>query len=139
MAAGHKRDVDECFQEAFSDPLNSFLELELDGGHVIIKAQPGETSGEQVQDGERSPWQRVVRTTDPSVGVDRIIEEPRGLLAAEPPLTVGAMFKAVVERVPHRSALCYKDAAGSWKTISFAKYYGLCMAAAKSFVKVRVY
>ena len=120
------RDHEDCSQSPISDPLSSPLEDDQGGGgwdHEVL----------QLRRARRSP-PRAIRTTDPSVGVDRVIDGSGGL-EAEPPVTVGTMFKSVVNRVPDRPALCYKEG-GAWKTITFARYYGLCMAAAKSFVKV---
>ena len=76
---------------------------------------------------------RRVRTTDPSVGVDLLIGQSG--LSAETPITVPALLKNSVSRTPDRAALCYKEN-GSWKKITYTEYYMLCVAAAKSFLKV---
>ena len=56
-------------------------------------------------------------------------------LEAEEPTTVGQMFKETVRQLPDHPALTYKEGE-EWKNITYSEYYGLCVRAAKSFVKV---
>ena len=74
-------------------------------------------------------------TWNPDGVVDLAIGESG--IEAEKPITVGELFKDVVARFPKRPALKYKEG-GIWKTITYTGYYGLCIKAAKSFLKVRV-
>lgn len=93
---------------------------------------------EQGKDGESAAklilTRTKVRTSDPSDGLD-IARELSGL-ASDEPLTVGAMMQQTVSRVPDRAALCYKDEK-AWNSITYQQYYSLCIAAAKSFIRVR--
>ena len=57
-------------------------------------------------------------------------------IEAEEPVTVGQLFRDVVARFPKHPALKYKED-GIWKAITYTGYYGLCIKAAKSFLKVR--
>ena len=76
-----------------------------------------------------------MRTWNPDEVVDLAIGESG--IEAEKPVTVGQLFKNVVARFPIHPALKYKED-GMWKTITYTEYYGLCIKAAKSFLKVRV-
>ena len=69
----------------------------------------------------------------PDVGVDLNIGESSTEVMK--PITVGQLFRNVVERFPTHSALRYKED-GIWKAITFSGYYSLCIKAAKSFLKV---
>ena len=73
-------------------------------------------------------------TSDPAETVDIAMEE--GGLAACEPLTVGQLMQRTVVRVPHRVALRYKTR-DTWKDVTYRDYYNQCIAAAKSFIKVR--
>ena len=75
-----------------------------------------------------------VRTWNPDDKVDLVIGESG--IEAEKPITVGQLMKDVVARFPAHPALKYKED-GIWKTITYTGYYGLCIKAAKSFLKVR--
>lgn len=76
---------------------------------------------------------RRVRTTEPISGIDLLITQSG--LAAENPITVPTMMRNSVSKTPDRAALCYKEG-GSWKSITYTEYYQMCVAAAKSFLKV---
>lgn len=76
-----------------------------------------------------------VRTSEPSDGLD--IARELSDLASEEPLTVGTMIQQTVSRVPDHVALCYKTGE-VWKNITYQQYYNLCIAAAKSFTRVRM-
>ena len=75
-------------------------------------------------------------TSNPAEGVDIAMEES-GLGAAEP-LTVGELVQRTVMRVPHHVALRYKTR-GVWRDVTYRDYYNQCIAAAKSFLKVRAW
>ena len=75
-------------------------------------------------------------TWNPDEVVDLAIGESG--IEAEKPVTVGQLFKDVVARFPMHPALKYKED-GIWKTITYTEYYDLCIKAAKSFLKVRVW
>ena len=74
-----------------------------------------------------------VRTADPSDGPEIALELSG--LAAEEPLTIGAMMQQTVSRVPNHVALCYQ-VEQTWMSITYQQYYDMCIAAAKSFLKV---
>ena len=74
-------------------------------------------------------------TWNPDEVVDLAIGETG--IEAEKPVTVGELFKDVVARFIKHPALKYKED-GIWKAITYTDYYGLCIKAAKSFLKVRV-
>ena len=82
----------------------------------------------------KSKQQRTkVRSTDPADGIDIAMEESG--LASEDPLTVGALMKATVSKVPNHYAMRYKT--GEVSTgITYQQYYDNCIAAAKSFISV---
>ena len=69
----------------------------------------------------------------PDVGVDLNIGESS--IEAMKPVTVGQLFRNVVEKFPVHPGLKYKED-GMWKAITFSGYYSLCIKAAKSFLKV---
>ena len=58
-------------------------------------------------------------------------------IEAEQPINVGQLFQNTVQRDPKHPALKYKQN-GTWIAISYAEYYGRCIKAARSFLKVRV-
>ena len=89
--------------------------------------------GESVE--ESTLTRTKVRTSDPSDGLD-IAREQSGL-ASDEPLTVGTMMQQTVSKVPDHVALCYKTRE-AWNNITYQQYYNLCIAAAKSFVRVRM-
>jgi len=53
------------------------------------------------------------------------------------PKTIGQIFKETVAEFPDRNSLGYKDGE-EWKYIKFPQYYDMCIAAAKSFIKVSI-
>ena len=73
------------------------------------------------------------RCTDPLDGPD-IAMGPSGI-ASEVPITVGEMMKLTVSKIPNKVGLCYKTG-DTWNDVTFQQYYDLCIAAAKSFIKV---
>ena len=81
------------------------------------------------------PGRTKVRTWMPDEEVDLAIGESG--IEAEEPITVGQLFKYAVERFPDHPALKYKED-GRWKSFTYTEYYGDCIRASKSFIKVRV-
>lgn len=75
-----------------------------------------------------------VHSCNPAEGVDIAMGES-GLAASEP-LTAGELMQRTVMRVPHHIALRYKTG-DTWNDITYREYYNQCIAAAKSFIKVR--
>ena len=104
---------------------------ELKTQHEGSSAQPDATSPAEVVPSANAG--RRVRTSDPIVGVDLLIGQSG--VAAEKPVTVPTLLKDSVSKTPDRAALCYKEG-GSWKEITYSEYYRLCVATAKSFLKV---
>lgn len=82
------------------------------------------------------PSSRRVRSTDPSAGIQLAIDNAMGV-AACPPITVGERFKSTVSRAYDRPALCHKEAE-AWMVVTYGQYYALCVASAKSLLKVYV-
>ena len=77
-----------------------------------------------------------VRTCVPDGVVDLAIGESG--IEAEEAINVGQLFQNTVQRLnPKHPALKYKQN-GTWIAISYAEYYGYCIKAARSFLKVRV-
>jgi long-chain-fatty-acid--CoA ligase ACSBG len=73
------------------------------------------------------------RCTDPLDGPD-IAMGPSGI-ASEVPITVGEMMKLTVSKIPNKVGLRYKTG-DTWNDVTFQQYYDLCIAAAKSFIKL---
>ena len=104
-------------------------------GSVIVPTQKGEREADDEDPKPKPLPARKVRTWNPDDVVDLAIGESG--IEAEEPMTVGQLFKDVVERFPMHPALKYKED-GTWEIITYTHYYNLCMKAAKSFLKVRV-
>ena len=91
-------------------------------------------AAEDASQAESAPSRRV-HSTDPAVGIQLAIDDATGI-AACPSITVGERFKSTVSRAPDRPALCYKEAE-VWREVTYGQYYALCVASAKSLLKVR--
>ena len=74
-----------------------------------------------------------VSTTNPADGPDIAIGQSG--ITAEEPITVGELMKQTVTKIPNKVALRYKTG-DTWNHVTYQQYYDLCIAAAKSFVKV---
>ena len=70
---------------------------------------------------------------EPNEGVDIVVGDTG--VEAEEPITFGRMFQDTVKQLPDHTALRYKED-GTWRDITYAEYYNLCVRAAKSFLKV---
>ena len=73
------------------------------------------------------------RCTDPLDGPDIAMEQSG--IASEVPYTVDELMKLTVSKIPNNVGLRYKTGS-TWNDITFRQYYDLCIAAAKSFIKV---
>ena len=56
-------------------------------------------------------------------------------IASEIPFTVDELMKLTVSKIPNNVGLRYKTGR-TWNDITFRQYYDLCIAAAKSFIRV---
>lgn len=79
------------------------------------------------------PTHIKVSTTNPADGPDIAIGQSG--ITAEEPITVGELMKRTVTKIPNKVALRYKTG-DTWNHVTYQQYYDLCIAAAKSFVKV---
>lgn len=122
-------------EEPYACTTSTQFQQQTDTGSGNVQAASSSVGVAQVEGASRvshSP-PRIVRTTDPSVGVHLAIGNSG--LSAQAPVTIGERFKSTVSRAPDRPALCYKEA-GTWREVTYRQYYALCVAAAKSFLKV---
>ena len=87
------------------------------------------------QPGGDEEAQPRVRTCVPDGVVD--LAKGESGIEAEKAINVGQLFQNTVQRDPKHPALKYKQN-GKWIAISYAEYYGHCIKAARSFLKVRV-
>ena len=102
---------------------------------VIVRSVEEELQRSGVMAIERFGVPRTrVRTSNPAEGVD--IAMGRTSLAAEEPITIGAVMQQTVARVPpHHVALRYKTGE-TWNDVTYREYYDRCISAAKSFLAV---
>lgn len=109
--------------------------VKVEGGYPSYLQTAKEKKDEEEPKPKPHPVRTKVRTWMPDEEVDLAIGESG--IEAEEPITVGQLFKHAVERFPDLPALKYKED-GRWKSFTYTEYYGDCIRAAKSFIKVRV-
>lgn len=126
--------VEPCCGKPFETRAETGNYSEAAGSCAVDNGSGSRVAAEGASQAKSVP-SRKVRSTDPSVGVQRAIDNATGV-AACPPITVGERFKSTVSRAPDRPALCYKEAE-EWREVTYGQYYALCMATAKSLLKVR--
>ena len=80
------------------------------------------------------PTRTKVCSTNPADGPD--IAMGQSGLSAEKPITIGEMMKQTVSKISDKPALRYKTG-DTWSDITYQQYYDMCVAAAKSFLKVQ--
>ncbi|KAL5460257.1 hypothetical protein EMCRGX_G033688 [Ephydatia muelleri] len=125
--------VEPCCGKPFETRAETGNYSEAAGSCAVDNGSGSRVAAEGASQAKSVP-SRKVRSTDPSVGVKRAIDNATGV-AACPPITVGERFKSTVSRAPDRPALCYKEAE-EWREVTYGQYYALCMATAKSLLKL---
>lgn len=84
---------------------------------------------------EDSSKRKVTWSVDPAQTIAVAVGEVG--ISSSKPITVGQMFRHTKQQFPNNSALSFKEG-DMWKKLSYMDYYGLCIRAAKSFLKVNM-